>query len=220
MKGLIIKDIKLLARSVLSRRLLAICILFFAFLTFALRNSSGLFLSVFLGMWGSFDLTGTLTFDERSGWVKQERMLPLSLKQKVGAKYLLIIPLLIAGSLLITLAALLIHILFPAPMFSDIGTLLTVFTCITLGFSAVSFPLSYHFGAKPYMFRTLALALSGVLLLTQLENGALISLLKLLPFSKAFSLGFVHLAALIIYLISFFVSCKLYKPYIDSAASS
>ena len=106
MKGLVRKDLKLLAK--MDNRIFVIVLYAFAISIAFFGNAdiyalqSTLFFSLFLGM----HLMMTLTYDGMSAWKEYEMTLPLSVKQIVGSKYLsclAVLPVSLIGTIVIYL---------------------------------------------------------------------------------------------------------------------
>lgn len=120
MKGLVRKDLKLLAKMdnkffVIVLYAFAISIAFFGNADiYALQST--LFFSLFLGM----HLMMTLTYDGMSAWKEYEMTLPLSVKQIVGSKYLFcftVLPVSLIGTIVIYLSRWIVYHAFSADLF-------------------------------------------------------------------------------------------------------
>ena len=120
MKGLVRKDLKLLAK--MDNRIFVIVLYTFAISIAYFGNAdiyalqSTLFFSLFLGM----HLMMTLTYDGMSSWKEYEMTLPLSVKQIVGSKYLsclAVLPVSLIGTALIYLIRWIVYHTFPANFF-------------------------------------------------------------------------------------------------------
>lgn len=214
MKGLIIKDLKLSARA-LTRSILLIYALLLVYLAYATKEASGFVISVMLGMGIGMSVMTTISLDEASGWFKQERLLPLSIRQRVGSKYLLLIALLVPASLLVVLVAAIVPLIFPAASFSNVALMLTALWCLTLIYNAISIPVTYRFGSKSRMITILLLVFPSTFLMSYMQSDALLPLLAGLPFSLPVMMACFVAIALLLYLISFPIGCKLYKRFID-----
>ena len=120
MKGLVRKDLKLLAK--MDNRIFVIVLYAFAISIAYFGNAdiyalqSTLFFSLFLGM----HLMMTLTYDGMSSWKEYEMTLPLSVKQIVGSKYLsclAVLPVSLIGTIVIYLIRWIVYHTFPADLF-------------------------------------------------------------------------------------------------------
>ena len=120
MKGLVRKDLKLLAK--MDNRIFVIVLYAFAISIAYFGNAdiyalqSTLFFSLFLGM----HLMMTLTYDGMSSWKEYEMTLPLSVKQIVGSKYLsclAVLPVSLIGTIVIYLIRWIVYRTFSLDLF-------------------------------------------------------------------------------------------------------
>ena len=120
MKGLVRKDLKLLAK--MDNRIFVIVLYAFAISIAFFGNAdiyslqSTLFFSLFLGM----HLMMTLTYDGMSAWKEYEMTLPLSVKRIVGSKYLsclTVLPVSLIGTIVIYLSRWIVYHTFSADLF-------------------------------------------------------------------------------------------------------
>ncbi len=120
MKGLVRKDLKLLAK--MDNRIFVIVLYAFAISIAYFGNAdiyalqSTLFFSLFLGM----HLMMTLTYDGMSAWKEYEMTLPLSVKQTVGSKYLsclAVLPVSLIGTIVIYIIRWVVYHAFPVDFF-------------------------------------------------------------------------------------------------------
>ena len=122
MKGLVRKDLKLLAK--MDNRIFVIVLYAFAISIAYFGNAdiyalqSTLFFSLFLGM--HLMMTLTYDYDGMSAWKEYEMTLPLSVKQIVGSKYLFcftVLPVSLIGTIVIYLSRWIVYHAFSADLF-------------------------------------------------------------------------------------------------------
>lgn len=214
MKGLIIKDLKLTARTT-TRAMLIVYGLLIIYMGYVSKEDAGLIISVLLGMVIGMSVLTTMTLDEGTGWFKQERLLPLSLKEKVGAKYLLLIALLLPASLLLVPLAALIPLIFPAARFADIGLMLAALWCLTLIYNAVSIPVTYRFGSKSRVITMLLIIFPSTSLMGGMQGGSIPAMLARQALPAPLFMFLLVLLAIALYAASFPLSCRMYRRYID-----
>lgn len=214
MKGLIIKDLKLTARTT-TRAMLIVYGLLIIYMGYVSKEGAGLIISVLLGMVIGMSVLTTMTLDEGTGWFKQERLLPLSLKEKVGAKYLLLIALLLPASLLLVPLAALIPLIFPAARFADIGLMLAALWCLTLIYNAVSIPVTYRFGSKSRVITMLLIIFPSTSLMGGMQGGSIPAMLARQALPAPLLMILLVLLAITLYAASFPLSCRMYRRYID-----
>ena len=120
MKGLVRKDLKLLAK--MDNKIFVIVLYAFAISIAFFGNAdiyalqSTIFFSLFLGM----HLMMTLTYDGMSAWKEYEMTLPLSVKQIVGSKYLsclAVLPVSLIGTIVIYIIRWVVYHAFPVDFF-------------------------------------------------------------------------------------------------------
>lgn len=199
MKGLIVKDLKLLSK-VGKAYLIFLAVL----IVLALFAQNMNFLSLYAVLFTSILGPNTIAYDERDRWDKFALTLPVSKVQYVSAKYLL--------SLLLALCAVLLA--FVVSVVHDgfsVNTLVNVILYLTVGlfYPAISLPLSLGFGyAKSKLALVIFAGVTGGagVIISRIESiSAYIYSLNNYVFFAAF------LAVAIIFALSWFIAIKLYQ---------
>ena len=155
MKGLLYKDFQIIVTGYRKNALLVLVL--YTVMAYAMQLPFLLYALIFLlGLY----IVSTLSFDEASHWDAYVRTLPVPAGAVMGAKYLLGLLLMLAGTALTTVLVLLMPAGSgrPAPV-EFLSSCATVF-CIALLYSALSFPLSLRYGAAKARTSVLAAVLA------------------------------------------------------------
>ena len=212
MKGLLYKSITMLVDSY-KKNLILVLVLYMGLCFVTSFIGYIYFLPVFLGLYAA----SAMTLDEYSHWDIYARTLPLGNRVLVGANYLVGLICSGAGFILAFLCGLLVHLL----RGTGEGPVLLFISClaawiVAFFYLSLCLPLSYQFGAaKARNYVMIALA---VIFVAFMAVGGSIAKQGTPSFlgnitEADFTIGlFVTFGCmLVVYLISYFISCAIYS---------
>lgn len=206
MKGLIIKDLYTLINN---RRQYAIVLIMGAIFTFIFKDN-GQYMSVMFTLILLMSVYTSFTYDVTAKWDQYAVCLPLSRKQIVLSKYLIML-IGLAASMLLVGAIILVNVLLDTDMvlseFLLIGTMQTglVFVSVCIGF-----PFIYKWGPEKARIAMMGGILVPILLIIGLEKlfpGWLDALIATGAWFYVILLG----VAAILFVVSFWLSTKIYS---------
>lgn len=214
MKGLIIKDL-LALKSVTKKGFFLLYLGLLAFMVYQFKENAGMGIAGFMVLIAGMPVTTTLELDNNSGWKKTERLLPLSLKKVVGAKYLLLFIILTGASLLLCLVGLILPLVYPSASFGAIPYMLAVLWGVSLLYNALSLPASYHFQSKARIVLMILIILPATFLMSGFQSNSIPRFLTRLFLSPGLLAVSGLLLAFLLLGISYFVSLRLYKKTLE-----
>ncbi len=210
MKGLILKDL-LVTRRLMKKEMLFLYLGLLAFLIYQGKEMAGGMIAAFMLMLAGMSVTTTLNLDEASGWRRTERLLPLSVKERVGAKYLLLLVILAMLSPLVIVIGLILPLIYQSASIQDIPMMLGILWGASMVYNAISLPATYHFGAKARIVLMIMMIMPATYLISGSQTGSIAAFLAGLSLSPALVAGLLMLVALVLFGLSYLLSIKLYK---------
>lgn len=214
MKGLIIKDL-LVTQRMMKKEMILVYLGLLAFLTYQGKEMAGMMIAAFLLMLAGMSVTTTMNLDDASGWRRTERLLPLTIRQRVGAKYLLLLTILLALSPLLILIGIILPLVFPAASAGDIPMMLGVLWGASMVYNAISIPVTYRFQSKARIVLMLLMIMPATFLMTGYQTGNITAFLARMSLSPGLTAALLLLAALMLFGLSYLLSLRLYRRTLD-----
>lgn len=150
----------------------------------------------------------SFSYDDMAKWDKYAASLPVTRKKIVGAKYLLGVILTVLGGLISLLGIWIISLIQEVPDLNMNFMIIAGTFTASFFYLALLLPVLYKFGAEKSRFIMLAIFfipfglvyLLGQLGITMPSEQTIVAFLKLAP-----------LGAILLYVISYFISCAIYR---------
>jgi hypothetical protein len=211
MKGLIIKDL-LVTRRAIKKEMILIYLGLIVFLIYQGKEMAGGMIAAFMLMLAGMSVTTTLNLDEASGWRRTERLLPLSVEERVGVKYLLLLVFLLALSPVLILIGFILPLIYPSASLQDIPMMLGILWGASMVYNAISLPVTYRFGTKARIVLMMLMIMPATYLISSSQTGSIAVFPASLPLSPALLAGLAMLTAVALLGLS---SLKLYKRTLE-----
>lgn len=150
----------------------------------------------------------SFSYDDMAKWDKYAASLPVTRKKIVGAKYLLGVILTVLGGLISLLGIWIVSLIQEVPDLNMNFMIIAGTFTASFFYLALLLPVLYKFGAEKSRFIMLAIFfipfglvyLLGQLGITMPSEQTIVAFLKLAP-----------LGAILLYVISYFISCAIYR---------
>lgn len=204
MKGLIIKDLLNLKKS-----LKTMLFLFPAFLLFSISMETPTYLISMITLMLTSVSVSSFTYDDYSKWEKFGRSLPVTKKQIVLSKYLLSVILAIAGLLLSCVYIFIWQVFKPTSGLLEITAIILTMFSVTLFFTGTAMPLIYKFGVEKY--RIINFAICGAIFLVfaivfSVYDASMLSesIVKVIVLC-------LPIFAILFFIVSYNISCRIYS---------
>lgn len=171
MRGLIYKDFSIFYKCI-DKKVIAIAVGFTALLIFSAGNYGGLMASIMFAMTVGMQNVISLAGDERAGWKKYQRVLPMSGFSVVASKYisvLLTLGISLLGSIIFDLLSGVISGSFD-PAVWGLGMFVAVF--LPLLWTGICLPLTYWFGVQSAQAMGLVIVIPIFYMVKYFEDGA------------------------------------------------
>ncbi|MDL2324948.1 ABC-2 transporter permease [Ruminococcaceae bacterium OttesenSCG-928-A16] len=213
MKGLLIKD--LYSLNALKKTYLLFLVLIVGFVAFLDFDSS--YVASTLSMFVLMTSTTCFNYDEAYKWDAYGITLPLSRKQIVAARYLLGLGFTFSAGVISLVLSSLISVIKQEPAGWLINLLTTIVVVFIIGLlvNAVSFPVAFRYGAEKARYAMMFITLGPFLFFIIFRDSVTTPLLNFIAstgenFGIYLLVGFL-LATLLFYVLSFFISNKVYQ---------
>lgn len=170
MRGLIYKDFSIFFKCI-DKKVIAIAVGFTALLIFSAGNYGGLMASIMFAMTVGMQNIISLAGDERAGWKKYQRVLPMSGFSVVASKYisvLLTLGISLLGSIIFNLLSGVISGSFD-PAVWGLGMFGAVF--LPLLWTGICLPLTYWFGVQSAQAMGLVIVIPVFYMVKYFEDG-------------------------------------------------
>jgi ABC-2 type transport system permease protein len=178
MKGLILKDLLNLKRYV---RIVALLFVVYAVFFSLVDNGNGL--GAMFALLGSMLVITTMSYDDLAKWDGYALAMPLSRRDVVLGKYLVMLLLCLAGAAVGALFDLLIGLFHHNLAVGEVALSSGLILCVALALNSLALPLLYKFGAEKARILLILCYLAPVILILGLG--------KLLPNSQQ-SVQWIH----------------------------
>lgn len=214
MKGLILKDL-LVIRHIMKKGMILLYLALLAFIAYQGKAMAGGAAASFMMMLAVTSASTSLNLDDATGWRRTERLLPLTIRQRVGAKYLLLIVILLALSPVIIAIGLILPLIFPGTSAAHTPMMLGILWGVSLVYNAVALPLAYQFRSRARMVLMLLMILLATWLMGLFQSGGSAALPARMPFSPRLFTWLALLLPPALYGLSYLLSVKLYRKALD-----
>ena len=198
MKGLVWKDIYTLLKQ--TKFILLLMVLFACL--------PGYSMSAFAIFYGAMLPITALAYDERSKWDELAAMMPYSVKEIVGSKYVLGLLLVLPVLALSVLSRLIVH---STPIAGENTMAMLITACLSLILMSINLPFMFHLGVEKgrliYILLTCAFIVAGVNFagkLADMANDIEVAMVTTVP------LILLAVAAVAL-LLSYFISVRVYR---------
>ena len=198
MKGLMWKDIYTLLKQ--AKFILLLMVLFACL--------PGYSMSAFAIFYGAMLPITALAYDERSKWDELAAMMPYSVKEIVGSKYVLGLLLVLPVLALSVLSRLIVH---STPIAGENTMAMLITACLSLILMSINLPFMFHLGVEKgrliYILLTCAFIVAGVNFagkLADMANDIEVAMVTTVP------LILLAVAAVAL-LLSYFISVRVYR---------
>ena len=198
MKGLVWKDIYTLLKQ--AKFILLVMVLFACL--------PGYSMSAFAIFYGAMLPITALAYDERSKWDELAAMMPYSVKEIVGSKYVLGLLLVLPVLALSVLSRLIVH---STPIAGENTMAMLITACLSLILMSINLPFMFHLGVEKgrliYILLTCAFIVAGVNFagkLADMANDIEVAMVTTVP------LILLAVAAVAL-LLSYFISVRVYR---------
>ena len=198
MKGLVWKDIYTLLKQ--AKFILLLMVLFACL--------PGYSMSAFAIFYGAMLPITALAYDERSKWDELAAMMPYSVKEIVGSKYVLGLLLVLPVLALSVLSRLIVH---STPIAGENTMAMLITACLSLILMSINLPFMFHLGVEKgrliYILLTCAFIVAGVNFagkLADMANDIEVAMVTTVP------LILLAVAAVAL-LLSYFISVRVYR---------
>lgn len=198
MKGLLLKDWKTLLKQM--KVMLAI--------TTLLACVPGTYLSAFALFYAAMMPITALAYDERAKWDELAAMMPYSVKEIVGSKYVLGLLLVLPVLALSVLSRLIVH---STPIAGENTMAMLITACLSLILMSINLPFMFHLGVEKgrliYILLTCAFIVAGVNFagkLADMANDIEVAMVTTVPL-------ILLAVAAVARLLSYFISVRVYR---------
>ena len=205
MKGLILKDLFLIARS--AKLMACIVVLYFII---GMLNSDFSFAAGFVGsvlvmVFSMFTMT-TVSLDEKARWDCFALSAPVDRRQLVLSKYLLNGVLILLGTLISLVLIGVLGIVKGEMIWEEVFLVLLTMVLVVLVFNSLLLPITFRYGPERSRIILFVLVLAGMaaigLLTTRIDLGGI-------HLGWLYSVG--PIAAVLMYVVSYCISCRIYQ---------
>lgn len=205
MKGLIVSDIYALKKQVMISGAVALI-----YLIVGVANGNTATMSIFLILFATMLPVTAFTYNEQCHWDVYANTLPVRRFEFVGAKFVLSFGFMLVAVILSAGSVILSNRILGNPLFQDTMWPLMA-GCVGLVYSAIFMVLIFKFGAeRSRMIMMLSFLVPFVIVLI-LEKSDSMPQLSQMQVSIEMIAGLVALAAVVIYVIGFFLARGIYK---------